>query len=74
MFWERRTDRAARVGSYKGVDSERGKGLFDLARDPGETRDLAADQPEVLARVQARFAAWRKEMDNAEPRGPFRDY
>jgi arylsulfatase A-like enzyme len=74
MFWERRRDRAARVGTYKWVDAAAGKGLFDLAKDPGEQRDLSTEQPELLARVQARFAAWKKTMDAAEPRGPFRDY
>lgn len=32
------------------------------------------EKPDVLARVKARFDAWKKEMDAAEPRGPFRDY
>jgi arylsulfatase A-like enzyme len=74
MFWQRRSDRAARVGNYKWVDSAKGKGLFDLSRDLGEQHDRSTEQPEVLARVKARFATWRKEMDEAEPRGPFRDY
>jgi arylsulfatase A-like enzyme len=74
MFWERRNDRAARVGSYKWVDSAAGKGLFDLARDPGEKHDLSAEKPDVLARVRGRFDAWKKEMEAAEPRGPFRNY
>ena len=30
--------------------------------------------PEKLAELKARFAAWEKAMDAAEPRGPFRDY
>ena len=50
------------------------KGLFDLANDLGETKDLSKEKPEVLAKVKARFNAWKKEMDAAEPRGPFRDY
>jgi arylsulfatase A-like enzyme len=74
MFWERRRDRAARVGSYKWVDSAEGKGLFDLERDPGEQSDLSAEKPDVLARLQGRFAAWKQAMDAAEPRGPFRDH
>jgi arylsulfatase A-like enzyme len=74
MFWQRRGDKAARVGQWKWLQSGKGAGLFDLATDPGETRDLSAARPEVLARVKARFAAWRGEMDAAEPRGPFRDY
>jgi arylsulfatase A-like enzyme len=65
---------AARVGDYKWVESAQGSGLFDLAADLGEQRDLSADQPEVLARVRERWQAWRRTMDAAEPRGPFRDY
>lgn len=74
MFWQRRGDKAARLGQWKWVQSEKGGGLFDLAADPGETKDLSAAKPEVLARLKSRFAAWREEMDAAEPRGPFRDY
>ncbi len=74
FFWQRHNDNAARVGQWKWVESERGNGLFDLASDIGEKRDLAAEKPDVLARVKARWAAWRKEMDESEPRGPFRDY
>ncbi|MBM4155471.1 MAG: N-acetylgalactosamine-6-sulfatase [Lentisphaerae bacterium] len=73
MFWQRRGDRAARVGPWKWVDGPSG-GLFDLAADLGETRDLSQEKPDVAARVRARFEAWRREMDAAEPRGPFRDY
>lgn len=74
MFWKRRGDRAARVGSWKWVDSAAGSGLFDLANDPGETKDLSREKPRELARVQARYIAWQVEMQAAEPRGPFRDY
>lgn len=74
MFWQRRGDRAARVGQWKWVDSKAGKGLFDLSQDIGEQHDLSAEKPEVLARLQARFDNWKKEMAAAEPRGPFRDY
>ena len=74
MFWQRRGDRAARVGQWKWIESTRGGGLYDLASDLGETKDLSEEKPEELARVKARFADWRAEMDAAEPRGPFRDY
>jgi arylsulfatase A-like enzyme len=74
MFWQRRSDKAARVGQWKWVESAKGGGLFDLAADLAETRDLSAEKPGVLARVKGRFETWRKEMDVAEPRGPFRDY
>jgi arylsulfatase A-like enzyme len=75
MFWERRSHRAARVGHWKWVDmGGKNTGLFDLSNDLGETKDLSKEKPEVLAMVKGRFDAWRKAMDAAEPRGPFRDY
>jgi arylsulfatase A-like enzyme len=74
MFWERRSDHAARVGHWKWVESARGRGLFDLSTDLGEQKDMSADQPGVLTMVKARFAAWKQAMAEAEPRGPFRDY
>jgi len=74
MFWERRADQAARVDNYKWVNAEAGKGLFDLTADIGEKHDLSKEKPEVLARVKGRFDAWKRDMEAAEPRGPFRDY
>ena len=74
MFWQRRGDKAARIGQWKWVESGKGRGLFDLSADLVESRDLSLEKPDVLARVKARFEAWKKEMDAAEPRGPFRDY
>lgn len=75
MFWERRTLRGARVGNWKWVDmGGRNVGLFDLSNDLGEAKDLSKERPEMLIMVKDRFAAWRKAMDESEPRGPFRDY
>ncbi len=74
MFWQRRGDKAARVGQYKWVDSKKGKGLFDLSKDIGERHDLSKQRPELLAQLEARFAAWRKAMDECEPRRPFKDF
>lgn len=74
MFWERRGDRAARVGHWKWVQSQRGTGLFDLSQDVGEQRDLSVQRPEMLKHVKDRFAAWKESMEQAEPRGPFRDF
>lgn len=33
--------------------------LFDLSADPGETRDLSAEEPEVVARLLEALDAWR---------------
>ncbi|NQT54558.1 hypothetical protein HQ576_21055 [bacterium] len=56
------------------MESSRGGGLFDLANDVGEARDLSKERPEVLRRVRERFAAWAKAMAQAEPRGPFKNF
>jgi len=74
LFWQSRNSRAARVGRYKWVEAPSYAGLFDLDTDPGETKDLSGEKPDVLAQVRSRWDAWRREMDAAEPRGPFRDY
>jgi len=74
MFWQRRADKAARVGHWKWVESSRGSGLFDLSNDIAEQHDLSQENPEKLSHLKARFAAWTKRMNQADPRGPFRDY
>ena len=74
MYWERRSDRAARVGNWKWVQSAKGNGLFDLSTDLSEKKDLTTEKPEIAAMMKSKFAGWKQEMDKAEPRGPFRDY
>jgi len=74
MFWQRRGDKAARVGNYKWVESSSGSGLFDLSSDIGEQRDLSNEKPDILSMVKSRFAAWQNRMAEAEPRGPFRNF
>jgi arylsulfatase A-like enzyme len=74
MFWQRKDDKAARVGDWKWVESERGNGLFNLAEDIGEKNDLSAQNPQKLEEMKQHFARWREQMDNAAPRGPFRDF
>lgn len=74
MFWERKNQRAARVGNWKWVDTPDYGGLFDLSKDIGETKDLSESRPELLKMLKARFANWKNEMALAEARGPFRDF
>jgi arylsulfatase A-like enzyme len=48
--------RLLREGSLKLVETSRGERfLYDLAADPGETRDLAPERPTDLARMGARL-------------------
>jgi arylsulfatase A-like enzyme len=57
MHMDRRY-RLFREGNLKLVTSSRGDALlYDLAADPRETRDLAAERPADLARMRARLAA-----------------
>jgi len=74
MFWQRRGDKAARFENWKWLESAKGNGLYDLSTDLGERNDLSQEKPEIAKMMQERFAAWRREMDATEPRGPFRDY
>ena len=74
MFWKRRDDVAVRIGQWKWVRSKRGGGLFDLSKDIGESKDLSRQFPKQLERLQAEYRTWIREMEKAEPRGPFRNY
>ncbi|MEZ5401712.1 MAG: sulfatase-like hydrolase/transferase [Bryobacteraceae bacterium] len=74
MFYQQKANRSARVGKWKWIDSIYGKGLFDLSKDPGEAADLRDSNPAKASEIESRWMAWRREMDGADPRGPFRDY
>src|SRR5690606_27639789 len=41
--------------------------LFDLAKDPGETADLAAEYPEVLAELAAAYERYAEEVGVVPP-------
>jgi arylsulfatase A-like enzyme len=73
-FYQDKDGKAARVGPWKWVQSRKGAGFFNLKEDIGEKHDLTTEKPRELAMVQARWEAWRRDMDESEPRGPFRDY
>jgi arylsulfatase A-like enzyme len=74
MYWQRRSDKAARFENWKWIETPKMTGLYDLSSDIGEKNDLTQAKPDIAAMMKARFEAWRKEMDESEPRGPFRDY
>ena len=60
---------AIRDGAYKLLEYfENGTvQLFDLQNDPGEQRDLVAEQPEQAAELRARLHAWRESVSAAMP-------
>ena len=51
--------------------------LYDLSKDPNETTDLAAQQPERVAEMTAALAAWRtsveKSLAGADYGGPLKE-
>lgn len=62
---------AVRHGDFKLVMGRGGEGepeLFDLAKDPGEARDLAAVQPERVKELKSLWEAWNARQ--AEPDDP----
>jgi len=74
MFWQRQDHAAARVGEWKWIRQGQREMLFHLGRDLEEKNDLLKAQPEKGAEMREKFAGWKKTMDAAEPRGPFRDF
>jgi arylsulfatase A-like enzyme len=78
LFWRKRRflpkrgidqveARAVRDGEWK-LRVEGGReSLFRLASDPGELRDLAAHEPERLARLRERLAAWERDVEASSP-------
>ncbi|MBA3258380.1 MAG: sulfatase-like hydrolase/transferase [Gemmatimonadales bacterium] len=66
LYWrlaQRRQQKALRSGDWKYLTTaEGGRYLFDLASDPGEKRDRKAERPEVLAKLERKYAEWEREM------------
>ncbi len=74
LFWHKASQRptstgdyvstAIRCGKYKLLDFYRQNRieLYDLQEDPGETRNLAAQKPELVKELMAKVETWRKEI------------
>jgi N-acetylgalactosamine-6-sulfatase len=70
VFWRyKRAEnrrKAARDGDWKLVSENGKESLYDLRTDPGERTDLLAKEPRIGAALQAKLAAWEREV--AAPR------
>lgn len=65
IFWDYKDGRAVRDGKWKIVRhiTEDDKwALFDIEADPSETVDMAAEYPDVVARMKTMFSDWRKRV------------
>ena len=75
LYWEfqlREFMQAVRLSEMKAVRTgmTRPTEVYDLAGDLGETTDIAADRPEVVARAEELFATWRTDTDLFPRRDP----
>jgi len=67
LYFDFRGMSAVRSGRYKivkpkGSDSFQ---LYDVVDDLGETKNLAADKPELVARLRQQFQRWMAELANS---------
>lgn len=62
LYWRLGPQGAIRSGFWKAVRAEDRWWLFDLSKDASERRDLAAAQPDVLARLKADWERWSAAM------------
>jgi arylsulfatase A len=72
LYWEfpgYGGQQALRMGRWKAIRTGLSKGkltpiqLYDLESDPGETKDVAAGHPELVAKLNARMKASRRPSD-----------
>mgnify|MGYP003766473711 CR=1 FL=1 len=63
LYWRYGSRYAIREGNWKLVDNGTGKfELYDLSRDVGESKDLAADKPNKVKKLTARLKQWESEL------------
>ncbi len=64
LYWRYDEQWAIRGGDYKltHADTTRPPMLFDLSKDLGESTDIAAQQPEIARKLQAKYDLWSKSL------------
>jgi len=73
LFWRMkfRNQKAMRAGSWKYLSLDGDEFLFDLSRDARERANRARSEPERLAALRARYAAWEATMPMLPPDATF---
>ena len=75
LYWSEGGDSgewAVRHGDWKLWVMKNDRGLFDLAKDPGEAKNVAAEHPEKVAELTALYDAWLEPMPNSVKGDPKR--
>jgi arylsulfatase A-like enzyme len=65
LYWrtfQRSKFKAMRSGDWKYLATRDDKFLFDLKQDPGEKTDLKSQNPQVLSRLEAKYASWEQSV------------
>lgn len=62
VFWQHNRGSAVRDGQLKLVIHGKKAQLYDLAKDPSETTDLAQDQPEQAERLKKLLNDWKDDV------------
>jgi arylsulfatase A-like enzyme len=64
-FYEGGVSQAVLIdGRWKAIRARNATQLFDLSNDPGETKDLSAQEPKVMARVSELFKTARADNEH----------
>lgn len=67
FYWEsgpaERLKQAVRMENWKAMRASPGRSLelYDLIQDPGEQRDVAKENPEVVSRIESYLATCRRD-------------
>jgi len=60
LDYPKRGHAAVLWGTWRLVHDEE---LYNIARDPGQNRDVAAEHPEIVAKMQEHYAQWWKSVE-----------
>ncbi len=62
LFWSNGPNKAVRLGNWKMILAGDHTFLFDLASDIGERKNLAAQKPEVVRKLETALKEWQSQM------------
>jgi len=75
LFTELFGNKVVRKGRWKLIQMEKPFGagsweLYDMVNDPGESKNIATEHPEIVAKYAAAYSAYAKEVGIIEPNPP----